>query len=382
MTANDPFPTVAKLAAEYGADWPNYARSAATTVQNERILQEVLFNAAPHGRLLDQDSSLVLCGSFARYEMVEGSDCDWTLLINGVVSNRHSETARVIDQALKTTGKTRGLKDPGTSGTFGNLSFSHDLVHRIGGGSDSNENLTRRMLMLLESRPLNLSEADAAGSVWASVMRCILERYFEEDVHFRPDQRPVPRFLLNDLSRYWRTITVDYAAKHREQDGKKWAVRNAKLRFSRKLLFAAGLAFCFSCHLSPPETSQVGLFGQYPGDNSLPFIESAMGFARTPPLEYLAAFVNAFVKEPDKRKSVAENVFGSYNAWLGLLGDGEARQVLESLDHRVIKETQNEVFDEIRRRSSDFARGLKLLFFNRENDADPIANLSLEYIGF
>ena len=136
------------------------------------------------------------------------------------------------------------------------------VVHRIGGGADSNANLTRRMLMLLESRPFSLSAADSADTVWENVLGNILERYFEEDVHFAPaGERTVPRFLLNDLTRYWRTIAVDYAAKHREQDGKKWAVRNAKLRFSRKLLFASGLAFCLSCQLDPPTTSHEGLFG-------------------------------------------------------------------------------------------------------------------------
>ena len=383
MIPENPFPTVAKLAKECGAQWPHIDQAVKETARVETTLREVLWAAAPRGRLLDQDSSLVLCGSFARHEMVIGSDCDWTLLINGVVSNRHGETARLIDQAIREEGTKRGLKSPGASGTFGNLSFSHDLVHRIGGGSDSNENLTRRMLMLLESRPLNLSDADMAGSVWASVMRCILERYFEEDVHFKPDQRPVPRFLLNDLTRYWRTITVDYAAKYREQDGRKWAVRNAKLRFSRKLLFAAGLAFCFSCHLAPPKKSHEDLFGGYEGESSLPFIESAMNFARIPPLEYLAAFVIKFVKEDaPKRKLVSERIFGSYNAWLGLLGNDEIRGKLESLNLKDVKESKDEVFDEIRKRSTEFARGLQLLFFNRDHDDDPIAELSLEYIGF
>ena len=39
-----------------------------------------------------------------------------------------------------------------------------------------------------------------------------------------------PRFLLNDVIRYWRTICVDYVGKERGGAGEKWALRNLKLR--------------------------------------------------------------------------------------------------------------------------------------------------------
>lgn len=385
-----PFPTVAKLAAECGEDWPQYDLAAAETGKAESVLIQALREEAGTDRLLDGDSSLVLCGSFARYEMVPNSDCDWTLLINGVVSNRHAEVARQICRALERADREKkGIRAPGSSGTFGNMSFSHDLVHRIGGGADSNANLTRRILMLLESRPVSISVVDSSRQVWDAVVRSILERYFEQDVHFSPSAvRKVPRFLLNDLTRYWRTIGVDYAAKYLEQDGNKWAIRNAKLRFSRKLLYAAGLAFCFAFHLDPPASrrdAQPDLFSFAENDfpdtaGSAPFITSAVAFAGTPPLEFLAAFVDAFVSDAEKRQTISRRLFGTYNNWLALLGDGTKRNGLESLSHDQAG-TNNE-FQDLRRMSLEFARGLQLLFFNRDSDSDPIAQLSLEYVAF
>jgi hypothetical protein len=162
MSNADPFATIRKLGQEVGASWPGYERAAQTTVQAENALRESLDALCDPSRLLGPDVSLVLFGSFARREMLEGSDFDWSLLIDGVVNNEHADLARTIDAAIR----ARGLKSPGTSGTFGNLVFSHDLVHRIGGGVDSNANLTRRMLMLLESRPFSLSPADDANQVW------------------------------------------------------------------------------------------------------------------------------------------------------------------------------------------------------------------------
>jgi len=375
MTAEpNPFPTVDKLAAECGTEWPRFREAAQRTFQIQQIFKDAIEAAAPRGRILDTDSSLVLFGSFARHEMVPDSDCDWTLLINGVVNNRHATDAGLIHRALKKAADNgKGLKPPSAGGAFGNLCFSHDLVHKIGGGADSNENLTRRILMLLESRAVSLSPADSAVEVWRAVVRSILERYFEEDVHFS-NEKKVPRFLLNDLTRYWRTICVDYAAKHREQDGAKWAIRNAKLRLSRKLLYAAGLAFCFRCQLRPPvgETEQ-------DSQSNEPFITAAMEFAATPPLEVLAAFIDDFV-EGKNRLPASAAIFGAYDEWLDLLADSEKRKRLEYLGHESAH--GDEIFQQVRTIGGKFSKGLKLLFFDRDHDDDKISNLSLENVGF
>src|SRR5580692_10630832 len=43
------------------------------------------------------------------------------------------------------------FRPPGQTGTFGNMAFSHDIIHQIGGQNDTNKNTTQRILLLLES---------------------------------------------------------------------------------------------------------------------------------------------------------------------------------------------------------------------------------------
>lgn len=138
-------------------------------------------------------ASVVLMGSWGRAEVTAGSDDDFMVLIQGAERSGIEPSEEAVKGVLDCA--------PGNQGIFGDPVFSDNLAQNIGLDRDDNSNLTRRMLFLLESVPVTGDE------VYEAVRDEVLSRYLNESIKaYRP-----PRFLLNDVVRYWRTICVDFA---------------------------------------------------------------------------------------------------------------------------------------------------------------------------
>jgi hypothetical protein len=233
------------------------------------------------------------------------------------------------------------------------MAFSHDLVQKIGGREDTNENTTRRVLLLQESVPFGKADA------YDRVLRLILSRYLNEDYGFKFGRLRirVPRFLFNDIVRYWRTIMVDFVDKQRRDAGRGWALRNAKLRMSRKLLFSAGMLSCFSCEIFCSSRARRELMDRH---STVAMEEHLRTFIKKTPLEILALFSLELKIKP---KTVIK-LFSSYNAFLKLLNNSKKRQHLKNL--RPPEFGSDLVFGQVQRFSREFQEGLTALFF-RDN---------------
>ena len=279
---------LAELADAAGREFPNLSAARERTEAGLAERRAALA-ALEHSK----EASVVLMGSWGRGEVTAGSDDDFMVLVHGPERPEAAPTVEAVGEVLN--------QQPSEDGPFAEPVFSENLVNDIGLDADSNRNLTRRLLFLLESTPVSGSE----DLYWA-VRTEILDRYLDESVKpYHP-----PRFFLNDVVRYWRTICVDFAAK--EWKGpEKWGIRNAKLRTSRKVLFASGLLPLLECFRLDDE----GKIRE--------FIERELAM---PPTDRIAkAFIDNDAVDEGGR------ALGAYDEFLGRLHEEEFRGALEEV---------------------------------------------------
>jgi len=222
------------------------------------------------------------------------------------------------------------------------------LSERIGLDQDDTRNLTRRMLLLLESEPVT------GVDVHRQVKKRILDRYLAEHLKaYLP-----PRFLLNDVIRYWRTMCVDFEGKV-EQDRQaaardKFVTRNAKLRTSRKMLYASGLLPVLLCH--------------HLSDEHMPaFLGEQLDALVTD--RVARAFIHLGQQDAGVRTMAA------YSQWIRLWGDPENRMVLAALEDGT--RYGSPVFQEIKRIGQTIDRGLTTVLFE-----GSLSEIAKTYVAF
>jgi hypothetical protein len=273
---------------------------------------------------VDVGATVVLMGSWGRRELTSESDDDFMVLFEGGPRRDASPTIDVVADVL-------GGPAPGPEEIFGAQVWLEDLRGKIGRDQDTNTNLTRRMLFVLESVPVCGEDA------YARARRALLADYLEANVK---DHRP-PRFLLNDVIRYWRTIAVDFESKMRAREGAGWGLRNAKLRLSRKALFAGGLLPVLECR-------------RLRTDGMLDYLDERMS---VPPLDRIAdAFVDHGAIDAGVR------ALGAYDAFLSILDDPQQRSTLKQLDTG--QAADSPVFSRVAELGKEFEAGLLSLLFD------------------
>jgi len=305
-----------QLTAASGRNFPNLL--AARELTSRRLAERrVSLTDLSH----DDDISIVLMGSWGRSEVTSGSDDDFMMLVKGEVREDVQPLRKEVETILD--------RAPGDQGIFGKPVSSRWMIEKIGLEEDSNNNLSRRMLFLLES-----VYATHEG-IYNDVRNELLDRYLDQSVkHYRP-----PRFLLNDVVRYWRTMCVDFAGKERAGP-EKWGLRNAKLRTARKILFAGGLLPVFECAALRRE-------------EMLAFLRDQL---EMPPVDRIAAaFLNHEAADPGGR------ALGAYDDFLGLLDDPVFRDGLNAVTRETSRNSA--AFGEAARLGKELEIGLLALLF-------------------
>ena len=278
----------------------------------------------------DSGQTVLVCGSYARREASAHSDIDYF-----VIPSNPADGNSLIDR-VRTSAERLRMRSPAKEGAFGDTLDHDKLLSNIGGLKDSNLDMTQRVLLLLEGDWL------VGQHEFGCLKQDILGRYVKEDV---PD-RHLALFLLNDIIRYWRIICVDYEYKVHEE-GKPWAIRNIKLVFSRKLLYASGL---FSVALTA-NLSRDGKIAKLNELFSLPVIHRMIEICG---------------------REAMEPVLGSYDGFLGHMADGTWRRRLEALENTQEEGRDDPAFREIKDEGYRFTRELLKLFEATFHSTHPI----------
>lgn len=265
-------------------------------------------------------------GSVARREYTSGSDVDHFFLSTG----EKIDTVESDENNFRTELEKRELKMPSAGGVFEGALPTKSLLSNIGGDDDKNKTLTRRMLFLLEGEWIFNKNA------FEKLREDLIAQYvFDELEHDK-----LALYLLNDIIRYWRTICVDFEYKT-SFDEKPRAIRLAKLRFSRMLLYFAGIvAIAEAKDLNPYEKRArlVELFA----------------------IQGIDRLENSFGEEFKKAKNL-------YGCFLSKLDESEFRKKLELSGNDGLQTSEYQYMVDIARQFKDELLGILLNHYGSDS---------------
>jgi hypothetical protein len=232
---------------------------------------------------------VVLLGANARGEYTKGSDCDYFVLSSGAPPDVTRALIRGVDRIAR---DELILEPPGGHGAFARVVSAIRLYESIGLEDDTNVNMTQRLLILTESKSV-YSEA-----MRQAVIGNILSRYCLDPPGQDPgESAKVPRFLLNDLVRYWRTMAVDFGAKRWRSAEDDYHLRLAKLKTSRKILFAGPLATLLLVPVRVQRSEDLpGYLQEWLDKPPLAQLASTVGHLSERSREALAGLLNSYDK--------------------------------------------------------------------------------------
>jgi len=181
------------------------------------------------------------CGSLGRLEMTDASDLD-PFFIKMTDENKKSPfsdsyASAFIENFKKINAKLR-YPPPSNNGEYWKFINRYDLLDIGSRQEDYNNSFTARMLLILESKPIYNINA------YNQLLKETIDRYFKD--YNDHSEQFFPLFLMNDIWRYWYTLTLNYEYGRDDSDNenkKNW--KRLKLKFARHITCFSMLACLF-----------------------------------------------------------------------------------------------------------------------------------------
>lgn len=175
------------------------------------------------------------CGSMGRLEITDKSDLDLFFIANLNDDKKftvHNLFKYTFFSHLLEINKKLNYPAPSKQGAYWDFILKQDLLDIGSRKEDYNNSLTARMLLLLESKPVYNDDG------YEKLLVDTVNRYFVDYEDFHDDFSP--QFLMNDILRYWYTLTLNYEYRRDDKDSaneRNW--KRLKLKYAR-------LITCFS----------------------------------------------------------------------------------------------------------------------------------------
>ena len=305
-------------------------------------LQDKVFDSFKAAEF-NNDVCLAAVGSYGRLEASSSSDLDYLLIYKG--EENKSYKYKSLDDKISQILDEMGIEKPsGIGKTFVNPICINQLTTNIGGNKDKTQHLTWRVLMLTESKCLY------NPTLYKQILFGIYNHYIKTT----KGKKGYPRALINELIRYYRTVAVDYLYKV-EEINKPWALRNFKLRHSRKFWFFTNMVLILHRFRELSDTVSDDCYDRL-------FDE-----IRLSPIEKLAIVLVG----NDKKDLIMP--FTLYNEFLGIINDSNIREEMSEIDY--VSRYENHTFLELRQKSERFHETLLELFDKFEIWDDLIYDL-------
>ena len=184
------------------------------------------------------------CGSMGRLDMTENSDLDLFFVTMDkeeiIKTNNH-----LFFADLYRINNNLGYQDPSKGGEYWDFISEENLLDIGSRQEDYNNSFTARMLLILESKPIFNEDA------YNRLVNEVITKYFADYADYK-EKGFYPLFLMNDIFRYWYTLTLNYEYRRDATDDvNKRYWKRLKLKYARLITCYSMIACLYKKSPSP-----------------------------------------------------------------------------------------------------------------------------------